>query len=170
MKTWLVGLSLIGCVTCTTGTVLADDGQVQHSASPVHTNLHPVTADVQNTDGHSIHQWDVKSSVQVSRETLRDAYNASHQAYTKKLEKYAKCSEKDAKKAIISEHPGMTIEEFQLRNIRTSLVYMAIARDDEDKYLVIVDAGNGHILLDKRVPTHNERVFANHDPGSSSEE
>ncbi|AEJ44237.1 hypothetical protein TC41_2336 [Alicyclobacillus acidocaldarius subsp. acidocaldarius Tc-4-1] len=106
------------------------------------------------------HQFEIHSSVQVSREILREAYQASHDAYTKKLQKYAKCTEAQARKAVMSEHPGCKIEDIQLRNIRTNLVYMAIARDDEDKYLVIVDAGNGNILLDRRIPTHHERVFA----------
>ncbi|WP_231862757.1 PepSY domain-containing protein [Alicyclobacillus mali (ex Roth et al. 2021)] len=106
------------------------------------------------------HQFEIHSSVQVSREILREAYEASHDAYTKKLQKYAKCTEAQARKAVASEHPGCKIEDIQLRNIRTNLVYMAIARDDEDKYLVIVDAGNGNILLDRRIPTHHERVFA----------
>lgn len=171
MKKWLVGVSLIGSFACAVGPVFAADLPVRHQpTSHSHQSLHPVTADVVNTDGQDTHQWDVKSSVQVSRDTLRDAYVASHDAYTKKLQKYAKCSESDAKKAVVTEHPGMTIEELQLRNIRTSLVYMAIVRDEDDKYLVIVDAGNGSILLDRRVPTHHERVFANRDPDAGSAE
>lgn len=169
MKKWLMGLSLVGYLSCTSGTVFAAGDSPATPSVAAHTNLYPVTADVQNSDSQGAHRWEVKSSVQVSRETLREAYQASHQAYTDRLAKYAKCAEKDARKAVMSEHPGMKIEELQLRNIRTSLVYMAIARDDEDKYLVIVDAGNGHILLDKPLPTHHERVFANHDPNSTTE-
>lgn len=171
MKKWLIGMSLAGTIACSASPVFALDLPPRHQpARESRTNLHPVSADIQNTDGPNTHQFEVKSSVQVSRETLRDAYIASHDAYTKKLQKYAKCSERDAKKAVLNEHPGMKIEEFQLRNIRTSLVYMAIARDDEDKYLVIVDAGNGQILLDRRVPTHHERVFATHpsEPGTTN--
>lgn len=162
MKKWLIGLSLVGCLACTSVTAFAADEARGHSPAPTRTSLYPVTADVQNADSQGAHRWEVKSSVQVSRETLREAYKASHAAYTQRLSKYAKCTEKQAKKAITDEHPGMKIEEFQLRNIRTSLVYMAITRDNEDKYLVIVDAGNGKILLDKPLPTHHERVFANH--------
>lgn len=170
MKKWLVSLSLFSSLACTTGTVFANDGLQRPQTSATHANLHPVTANVQNTDSEGTEQWDVRSSVQVTRDTLREAYNASHAAYTEKLQKYAKCSEKDAKKAVLAEHPGMTVEELQLRNIRTSLVYMSIVRDDEDKYLVIVDAGNGRILLDKRVPTHHERVFANQNPAGNDAE
>lgn len=162
MKKWLCGLSLAGFLACTPMTAFAANETQGHSAVSTHTNLYPVTADVQNADTQGVHRWEVKSSVQVSRETLREAYAASHAAYTQHLSKYAKCGEEEAKKAVVDEHPGMKIEEFQLRNIRTSLVYMAIARDNEDKYLVVVDAGNGKILLDKPLPTHHERVFANH--------
>ncbi|GMA65358.1 hypothetical protein NZD89_07890 [Alicyclobacillus fastidiosus] len=164
MKKWLVSLSVIGCLTCTTCTVFAADGSSHPKTTPTHTTLHPVTANVQSTEGPNIHDWgDIKSSVQVTRDTLRAAYQASHDAYTKKLQKYAKCSPSAAKKAVVAEHPGMTVDDIQLRNIRTNLVYMSIVRDDEDKYLVVVDAGNGSILVDKRLPTHNERVFANRD-------
>ncbi|GEO24360.1 hypothetical protein AAC03nite_01450 [Alicyclobacillus acidoterrestris] len=161
MKKWVLALSLVGCLTCSTGTVFAASDS---SAKPTHTTLHPVTADVQDVDGPAVHNWgDIKSSVQVTRDTLREAYQASHDAYTQKLQKYAKCTPTQAKKAVMAEHPGMTVEELQLRNIRTNLVYMSIVRDDEDKYLVIVDAGNGSILVDRRIPTHHERVFANGD-------
>ncbi|MCL6487345.1 MAG: hypothetical protein K6T76_00185 [Alicyclobacillus mali] len=104
--------------------------------------------------------WDIKSSVQVTREALREAYLASQDAWTSKLQKYAKCSPADAEKAIRSAHPGMKVSEVHLRNIHTSLVYVGFAEDQEDRYLVVVDAGNGKVLLDKPVPTHQERVFA----------
>ncbi|QSO52324.1 hypothetical protein JZ785_26960 [Alicyclobacillus curvatus] len=102
----------------------------------------------------------IRSSVQVTREALRDAYIASRTAYTDKLKKYAKCSQGDATKAITGAHPGMKVNHVQLRNIRTSLVYVGVAEDDEDRYLCVVDAGNGKLLLDKPLPTHHERVFA----------
>ncbi|MCL6444861.1 MAG: hypothetical protein K6T83_15645 [Alicyclobacillus sp.] len=108
------------------------------------------------------HRIDIRSSVQVSREALREAYTASRDAYTQKLKKYAKCSPKEAEKAVAAAHPGMTIDTVQLRNIRTNLVYMGIVEDNEDKYLVIVDAGNGKVLLDRPLPSHHERVFAEH--------
>lgn len=109
--------------------------------------------------GHNI---EVNSSVQVSREVLRDAYKASRDAYTQKLQKYAKLSPANAEKAVKSAHPGMKVEGMQLRNIRTSLVYVGVVSDDQDKYLVIVDAGNGKVLMDRRLETHHERVFATH--------
>lgn len=109
------------------------------------------------------HQIEVPSSVQVSRDVLREAYQASRDAYTKKLQKYAKVSPEQAKKAVISAHPGMKVEGLQLRNIRTSLIYASVVSDDQDKYLVIVDAGNGKILMDRRLETHHERVFASHE-------
>lgn len=147
------------------GSVLAaSTSSATTGAAEAPSHVYPVSADVSNAGPSGPHQFDVKSSIQVSRETLREAYQASHDAYTQKLQKYAKCSESEARKAVLAEHPGSKIEELQLRNIRTSLVYMAITRDDEDKYLVIVDAGNGNILMDRRVPTHHERVFADRDP------
>lgn len=162
MKKWLAGLSFISVMSATMPVALADEGLwPPHRAS--HLALYPVSADMQSTDANTQdHRWDIKSSVQVSREALRDAYMASRNAYTQKLQKYAKCSPKDAEKAIAAEHPGMKIEELQLRNIRTSLVYMAVASDDEDKYLVVVDAGNAKVLMDKPLPTHHSRVFAEH--------
>ncbi|WP_081841207.1 PepSY domain-containing protein [Alicyclobacillus macrosporangiidus] len=117
-------------------------------------------ADVHHGMADDMHQFDVKSSVQVSRQDLREAYEASRDAYTKKLQKFAKCSPHDAEKAVAAAHPGMKVTHLQLRNIRTNLVYIGIAEDDEDKYLVIVDAGNGKVLLDRELPTHHEKVFA----------
>ncbi|WP_229776393.1 PepSY domain-containing protein [Alicyclobacillus cellulosilyticus] len=107
-----------------------------------------------------LHHFEIRSSVQVPREALREAYEASRAAYTQKLARFAKCTPSDAAKAVAAAHPGMKVETVQLRNIRTNLVYVAIAEDDEDRYLVIVDAGNGKILLDRPIPTHHERVFA----------
>ncbi|QRF24757.1 hypothetical protein FY534_11130 [Alicyclobacillus sp. TC] len=105
-------------------------------------------------------RFEIQSSVQVPRDALRQAFEASQKAYTEKLQKFAKISAAQAQKVVISEHPGMKVAELQLRNIRTSLVYMAIIEDDEDKYLVVVDAGNGKILMDKPLPTHHTKVFA----------
>jgi uncharacterized membrane protein YkoI len=93
---------------------------------------------------------------------LRDAYEASREAYTKKLQKYAKCTPRQAQEAVAKAHPGLKVENLQLRNIKTSLVYVAFAEDDEDRFVVIVDAGDGKILLDRPVPTRHERVFAEH--------
>jgi hypothetical protein len=109
-----------------------------------------------------VHHWDIRSSVQVSRKDLRDAYMASRQAYTQKLQKYAKCSAQEAQKAILAAHPGAKVAEVQLRNVRTNLVYLGVAEDGEYKYLVIVDAGNGKVLLDKPLPTSHERAFMDH--------
>lgn len=109
------------------------------------------------------HQLELKSSVQVDRQVLRDAYEASRTAYTQKLQKYAKCSLVTAKQSVVAAHPGMKVEGLQLRNIRTSLVYVSVVSDDQDKYLVVVDAGNGKVLMDRRLQTHHERVFAGHD-------
>lgn len=172
MKKWLIGASLVGSLMAGCGPVYAAAAATNgvNGAAEAPSHVYPVSADVGSAGMGGAHQFDVKSSVQVSRETLRDAYQASHDAYTKKLQRYAKCSESDAKKAVLAEHPGTKIEELQLRNIRTSLVYMAIARDDEDKYLVIVDAGNGNILMDRRVPTHHEQVFADKGPDGHQEE
>lgn len=111
----------------------------------------------------SYHRWDVRSSVQVSRDAIREAYIASRDAYTKKLQKYASCSQRDAEKAALSAHPGMKLDMIQLRNIKTNLVYMAVVEDEEDKFLVIVDAGNGKVLMDRPLPTHHEKAFANGD-------
>jgi len=110
---------------------------------------------------HSMdHDWNVKSSVQVTRESLRQAFMAGQAAWADKLQKYAKTSPADAEKAVRTAHPGMKVTNVHLRNIHTSLVYVGFAEDPEDRYLVIVDAGNGKVLLDKPVPTHQERVFA----------
>jgi len=164
MKRWLLGATLVGSMIYATPPAMAADGLWQHHHhNPAHATLYPVRAELQPTDGSpSMHRFDVKSSVQVSRETLRDAYDASRAAYTEKLKKYAKCSQSDAEKAVSAAHPGMKIQELQLRNIRTSLVYMAITQDNEDKYLVVVDAGNGKVLLDRPLPTHQEKAFAAH--------
>ncbi|SFU50754.1 PepSY domain-containing protein [Alicyclobacillus macrosporangiidus] len=123
-------------------------------------DLQPATSDVHHGMSDDLHHFDVKSSVQVSRQDLREAYEASRDAYTRKLQKFAKCSPRDAEKAVAAAHPGLKVTHLQLRNIRTNLVYTGIAEDDEDKYLVIVDAGNGKVLLDRELPTHHEKVFA----------
>ncbi|GLV12740.1 hypothetical protein Heshes_04240 [Alicyclobacillus hesperidum] len=163
MKHWITAISTLCTLACAYPSAFA----AQTSGSGVLTTPQQTESAVPSPSPS--HQFEVKSSVQVSRETLREAYQASHDAYTKKLQKYAKCSEADARKAVLGEHPGAKIEEIQLRNIRTNLVYMAIARDDEDKYLVIVDAGNANILMDRRIPTHHERVFANGPDGGRAE-
>lgn len=120
------------------------------------------TSDAETTEGPSQHAPDIHSSVQLSRNTLREAYLASREAYTSKLQRYAKVTAKQAKKAVMAAHPGMKVEDVQLRNIRTNLVYMAIAEDNEDKFFVVVDAGNGKVLMDRPLPTHHERVFSGH--------
>jgi uncharacterized membrane protein YkoI len=181
MKSWqlrMMGMTMISCLALQIGPAWANTGSTatdgitrhiqnhpyhQRHTPAVHRTLEPVTADIQSTDAeNSMHHWDIRSSVQVSRDALRDAYVASRDAYTKKLKKYAKCTEKDAEKAVSAEHPGMKVQDIQLRNIRTSLVYMAVVADDEEKFLVVVDAGNGKILMDKPMPTHHEKVFAEH--------
>ncbi len=174
MKNWLLrilGVSLVSCMAFSVAPTWADDGFARQIPSrpfhqrhlpPDHHASQPITSPQSTETEQSMHRWDIRSSVQVSRDALRDAYIASREAYTKKLRKYAKCSEHDAEKSVSAEHPGMKIQDIQLRNIRTSLVYMAIVADDDEKYLVVVDAGNGKILMDKPIPTHHEKVFAEH--------
>lgn len=141
-------------------TVWAGEHLQQSGIAPTQTSA---TSAVDFSDGAehaNAREWDVQSSVQVTRDTLRSAYDASRTAYTDQLKKYAKCSQSDATKAITKAHPGMNISHVQLRNIRTSLVYVGVAQDDEDRYLCVVDAGNAKLLLDKPLPTHHERVFS----------
>lgn len=159
MKKWLAACTMLGVVSLCTPVAFASDG-VQHPSTPIHSH-----ADVRSIDNHDMphpdkHEFDVKSSVQVDRNILREAYQASHEAYTKKLAKYAKITPAQAKKQITAAHPKMNIDKVQLRNIRTSLVYMGLAVDDTERYLVVVDAGNGKVLLDRHLPSHHTRVFA----------
>lgn len=158
MKTWLLGISALSLVIMT-GPAVANASPLQAAASQ--TPPHPLSQPGVNSNlSHPDSRFEVNSSVQVSRDALREAYMASRDAYTRKLQRYAKCSPGEAKKAISSTHPNMKVDNFQLRNIRTSLVYMATLENDEDRFLVIVDAGNGKVLLDRPIPTHHERVFA----------
>lgn len=158
MKQWLIGLSALALIGTAVPSVLAADS-LQRPQSSITTHSKSST---DGDPGVRPHQIDVRSSVQISQETLRDAYEASRQAYTKKLQKFAKCASKDAEKAVHAVHPGMKITELELRTIRRSLVYVARTEDDDTSYLVIVDAGNGKVLMDKLLPTHHERVFAGH--------
>lgn len=164
MKALIVTASLIGAVTMSSQIAWASDTITptrHHHASHQTEAMVPVHAPVTvPTDAQSIRRFDVKSSVQVSRDVLRDAYQASQDAYTSRLQKYAKCSEKDAKKAILAEHPGMKLIDVQLRNIRTNLVYLGMVGDDDDRFLVVIDAGNGNVLMDKPLASHHERVFS----------
>lgn len=159
MKAWLIGVSAVSLLSFSgIPAVFANTGHL----SPTTTEPTQYASDpnVNAEPGRPDRHFEVNSSVQVSREVLREAYDASRQAYTRKLQRYAKCSPAQAKKAISSAHPNMKIENFQLRNVRTNLVYIGTAENDEDRFLVIVDAGNGKVLLDRPIPTHHERVFA----------
>lgn len=162
MKKWLAACSMLGVMCLCTPVSFASDG-VQHPSTPAHSGTDVRSID----DNHDMparpgnkHEFDVQSSIQVNRDVLREAYEASHQAYTQKLAKYAKISSRQAQKQIASAHPKMNVEHVQLRNIRTSLVYMGVAVDDSDRFLVVVDAGNGKVLLDRHLPSHHTRVFA----------
>lgn len=162
MKRWIAGVTTVCSVMMASpvawaGVCHRPDGAAAYGPASTYT-CESSTSTAERPASH----LDIRSSVQVSRDVLKDAWEASRDAYTKKLEKYAKCPIGDAKKAVSNAHPGMKIESIQLRNIRTSLVYVAFAEDDEDRYLVIVDAGDGKVLLDKPLPTHHERVFAEH--------
>lgn len=168
MKRLLTLSAALCSLTMTTPVALAADGlrpsqTVQSTVTQPNSSLTTTnTQSPSNVDEHgSGRDWSVRSSVQVTRDALREAYLASRDAYTNKLKKYAKCTPAAAKKAISAAHPGMKVEDVQLRNIRTSLVYVGVAEDEEDRYVVIVDAGNGKVLMDRPVPTHQERVFAN---------
>jgi hypothetical protein len=180
MKKWMIGTAAMVCLMASTPPVWAADSLWRHHSSPaggraeMRAVSNPGTATpaaakvVAPTDApvmpedHAGHGSDIKSSVQLSRSVLREAYLASREAYTEKLQKYAKCTPADAKKAVLEAHPGMKVDDIQLRNIRTNLVYMAIAENDEDKFFVVVDAGNGKLLMDRPLPTHHERVFSQH--------
>ena len=102
MKSWqlrMVGMTMICClavqilpawantgnniaVAATAPVTASTEGITHHIQNhpnhqrhtPLHRSLEPVTADIQSTDTeNSMHHWDVRSSVQVSREQLRDA-------------------------------------------------------------------------------------------------
>jgi len=160
MRTWLLGISVVSLITWSgsTYTVLAAE---QAPAKSVSTLVPKATGQGLDADpSRPAHRLEINSSVQVSREALRAAFMASREAYTKKLQKYAKCSPSEAKKVIASAHPNMKIDNLELRNIRTNLVYMATVENDDNRFLVVVDAGNAKVLLDRPLPTHHERVFA----------
>lgn len=161
MKKLLLGAATAAFLIGTAPAAWAGDG-LQRPPSVGHTSSAPQPVANEFDARAPLHHWDIRSSVQVSRKDLRDAYLASRQAYTQKLQKYAKCSEQAAQKAILTAHPGAKVADVQLRNVRTNLVYLGIAEDGEYKYLVIVDAGNGKVLLDKPLPTSHERAFMNH--------
>ncbi|MDQ0189244.1 hypothetical protein JI721_11905 [Alicyclobacillus cycloheptanicus] len=178
MKKWMMGTAALVCLVASTPSAWAADSLWRHHSSPAggHAEMRAVaqstgavvgrvapTSGPEMSDEHPGHGSDIKSSVQLSRSVLREAYVASRAAYTEKLQKYAKCSTAEAKKAVLAAHPGMKVDDIQLRNIRTNLVYMAIAENDQDKFFVVVDAGNGKILMDRPLPTHHERVFSQHD-------
>jgi uncharacterized membrane protein YkoI len=152
----LIGITTACAILFSSPAAWAGDGLQRVSMPYQH-----ATISTNVNDQHSMREWNVRSSVQVTRDTLREAYDASRSAYTSKLQKYAKCTPKQAEKAVSTAHPGMKINHVQLRNIRTSLVYIGVAEDDQDKYLVVIDAGNAKVLMDRPLPTHHERVFAN---------
>lgn len=180
MKKWITGATAMLCLMASSPPALAADVLWRHHSSPAGApaSARPVSSPLAGpvvnahrgasaapaapADDHTGHASDIRSSVQLSRGVLREAYVASREAYTGKLQKYAKCSPAQAKKAVLAAHPGMKVEDIQLRNIRTNLVYMAIAEDDQDKFFVVVDAGNGKVLMDRPLPTHHERVFSQH--------
>jgi hypothetical protein len=157
MKKWVVSVTTLALLVSATPSVWAGNG-LQRPSPSADATTQPTAGEF--TGGTPVHHWDIRSSVQVSRQELRDAYLASRIAYTQKLQKYAKCAPTQAKKAISTAHPGAKVMDVQLRNIRTSLVYFGMAEDGEYRYLVVVDAGNGKVLLDKPIPTHHERAFA----------
>lgn len=163
MKKWILGISTMSLLCLSVPTALAGDGlQRTEPATCISADVLPNSNPEFNPDAKQhMHHMEVHSSVQVSRDSIRDAYEASREAYTKKLQKYAKCSQKGAEEAVVAAHPGMKVSELQLRNIRTNLVYVAMTEDDQNKYLVVIDAGNGKVLMDREVPTNHERVFAN---------
>lgn len=159
MKPWFIGVSAVTLLSFSgMPSAFANTAQLPMTATAP--ALHVSDPNLNADPGRPDRRFEVNSSVQVSREVLREAYDASRAAYTKKLQRYAKCSPVEAKKAIASAHPNMKIDNFQLRNVRTNLVYIGTAENDEDRFLVIVDAGNGKVLLDRPIPTHHERVFA----------
>lgn len=160
MKKWLAAGCVLGMVCLCTPVAFAGDG-VQHPSTPTHsgTDVRSIN-DGLDKPHNGPHEFDVESSIQVNRDVLREAYVASRDAYTKKLAKYAKITSTQAQKQITTAHPKMNIEHVQLRNIRTSLVYMGLAVDDTERYLVVVDAGNGKVLMDRHLPSHHTRVFA----------
>jgi hypothetical protein len=161
MKKWLLLAGACFTMGGAVSTAWAGDGLWRNvPSSHYHGTVRAIAGKpfVEPTD--ATHEWQLRSSVRVSRQALREAYLASRDAYTRKLQKYAKITPRQAEKAISAAHPGMKVEDVQLRNIRTDLVYTGLAQDDEDRYLVIVDAGNGKLLLDKPLPTHHQRVFS----------
>lgn len=173
-KYWLLTGTVCGLVFTPLPYVWATDGAMCKPASGMASDRHSGTPDATQTKLRTIvqlpeferdpdrpmHHWEIRSSVQVSRSTLKEAYVASRDAYTRKLARYAKVSDRDAARAITVAHPGMKVENLELRNVRTNLVYIAFAEDDEDRFVVVVDAGNGQVLMDRRLPTHHERAFA----------
>lgn len=164
MKKWIMTASMLCLFGASAPMAWASDG-LQRPSTPAHAHadgVYSVTAEPFTEPHHTAHHWDIQSSIQVDRSVLKEAYMASRDAYTKKLQKYAKLTPREAQKKIAAAHPKMNIENIQLRNIRTSLVYMGLAVNDEDKYLVIIDAGNGKVLMDRELPTHHTRVFSDH--------
>lgn len=163
MKKFLIASSVI-CMFGAFAPVAWASDSVQRPIVPTHTHSDGTysMADPYSSPHIGSHHLEIQSSIQVNRDVLKEAYDASREAYTKKLENYAKITARDAQKNIAAAHPKMNVEGVQLRNIKTNLVYIGMAVSDSERYLVIVDAGNGKILMDRELPTHHTRVFANH--------
>jgi hypothetical protein len=164
MKRWIMTASMVCLFGSSVPMAWASDG-LQRPSTPAHSHtdgVYSVAAEPYSEPHRTAHHWDIQSSIQVDRSVLKEAYTASREAYTKKLEKYAKLTPREAQKKVAATHPKMNVENVQLRNIKTSLVYMGFAIGDQDKYLVVIDAGNGKVLMDRQLPTHHTRVFSNH--------
>ncbi|MDB5085589.1 MAG: hypothetical protein JWN30_2475 [Bacilli bacterium] len=91
----------------------------------------------------------IQSSVQLPPHAWREAQEAALDAMQKKLKKYAKISATQADKVAEKEAPGTKIQRTTLQAVGPNLVYIVMLKNDTDRYLVVIDAGNGNVL-DKR--------------------
>ncbi|MBE3552037.1 MAG: PepSY domain-containing protein [Kyrpidia tusciae] len=103
---------------------------------------------------HGRAQWDidwdeVHSSVQLTDAQKKQLRVTIEQAYQQALMPHAKITAKQAGEAALKAEPKGMVTEVKLHSVHGNVVYLVHMNRDGARSLVVVDAGNGNVLVHK---------------------
>ncbi|MDI3327572.1 MAG: PepSY domain-containing protein [Alicyclobacillaceae bacterium] len=103
--------------------------------------------------GHWDVDWDdIRSSVRLTDEQRRALHDTVQKAYEQALKPYAKITPERAAEAARKAEPKGAVKRVKLYAVHGYLVYVVHLAKEKERVLIVVDAGDGRILVHKTAP------------------
>ncbi|MBX6395238.1 MAG: PepSY domain-containing protein [Alicyclobacillaceae bacterium] len=143
----MAGVTFLVSAICLSGGVSAGAADSGASASP-----DPGWTSVHGKSHWDVDWDDVHSSIRLTEDQRKNVHDAVERAYQQALMPYAKITGEQAKEAARKAEPRGTVKALKLHCVHGNLVYLVHLVKDDQRVLVVVDAGNGKVLVHQSAP------------------